>query len=106
MDFLTFITSLPFREVSSTVILVGVVGLILTDRLVTRRRLTDAQKERDAWKDAHTVSEEARASLNRENFKLMETARISEQFYRDFLPAVSGKTIPVPQRSDNDDVAV
>jgi hypothetical protein len=89
MDFLAFLTSLPFREVSSTVILVGVVALILTGRLVTRRQLTDAYSERDAWKLAHSVSEEARAQLNTENFKLLETSRISDQFYRDFLPAVS-----------------
>lgn len=89
MDFFQFITSLAVREVSATAILVGVVVLILTDRLVTRRRLTEAQAERDAWKDAHRVSELARASLNAENFKLLETTRISDQFYRDFLPAVS-----------------
>lgn len=89
MDFLSFLTSLPFREVSSTVILVGVVALILTGRLVTRRQLTDAYAERDAWKAAHGVSEEARARLNTENFKLLETSRISDQFYRDFLPAVA-----------------
>lgn len=111
MDFLTFITSLPVREVSSTVILVGVVVLILTDRLVTRRRLTDAQKERDAWKSAHSISEDARARLNRENFKLLETARISDQFYRDFLPAVSentdGRRVRLnKQRSSEDDVAI
>ena len=94
MDFLQFITSVTVREVSSTVILVGVVVLILTDRLVTRRRLMEALAERDAWKDAHKVSETARERLNTENFKLLETARISDQFYRDFLPAISETTGP------------
>lgn len=106
MDFITFITSLPVREVSSTVILVGVVVLILTDRLVTRRRLVDAMNERDAWKSAHGISERAREKLGVENFKLLETSRISDQFYRDFLPAVSAGNNQKPQRSADDDLAV
>lgn len=101
MDFLTFITSLPVREVSSTIILVGVVVLILTGRLVPRRNLDDALKERDAWHDAHTRSEDTRALLNQENFKLLESARIADQFYRDFLPAS-----PKNKDKDGDDVAV
>lgn len=92
MDFLEFLTSVQVREVSATAVLVGVVTLILMGRLVPRRNLNDAIAERDAWKSAHTVSEEARARLNTENFKLLETARISDQFYRDFLPAVSETT--------------
>ena len=107
MDFLQFLTSLQVREVSSTVVLVGVVALILTGRLVPRRFHRDAMAERDAWHAALDRSEEARASLNRENFKLLETARISEQFYRDFLPAVAAHdTQPKPQRSAGDDLAV
>lgn len=108
MDFLQFLTSIQVREVSSTVVLVGVVVLILTGKLVPRRHLSDALAERDAWKAAHERSEEARAGLNKENFKLLETARISEQFYRDFLPAVTGHdTQPKPpQRSTDDDLAV
>lgn len=92
MDFLTFLTSLQVREVSATVLLVGVVTLILTGRLVPRRHYVDVIAERDAWRKAHSVSEDARARLNTENFKLLETARISDQFYRDFLPAVSEGT--------------
>lgn len=108
MDFFTFLTSLPFREVSSTVVLVGVVVLILTGRLVPRRSLNDAIAERDAWREAHGKSEEARMSLRNENYKLLETARISDQFYRDFLPAVSAQNAPTPtpQRSTDDDLAV
>ena len=107
MDFFQFITSLQAREVSATVVLVGVVVLVLTGRLVPRRNLSDALAERDAWKAAHERSEEARAGLNKENFKLLETARISEQFYRDFLPAIAGQdTQPKPQRSADDDLAV
>lgn len=107
MDFLQFLTSLPVREVSSTAALVGVVALILTGRLVPRRHLNDTIAERDAWRAAHEKSEEARMSLRNENFKLLETARISDQFYRDFLPAVSGKNAKVEkQRSADDDLAV
>lgn len=92
MDFLTFLTSVQVREISATAVLVGAVVLILTGRLIPRRHLSDALAERDAWKSTHAVSEEARARLNTENFKLLETARISDQFYRDFLPAVSETT--------------
>lgn len=91
MDFFAFLIDPALREVSATVVLVGVVVLILTGRIVPRRTYDDVIKERDAWRDAHSVSETARASLNRENFKLLETARISDQFYRDFLPAVQKK---------------
>lgn len=101
MDFLTFLTSVQVREISATAVLVGAVVLILTGRLIPRRNLNDAIAERDAWKSAHAVSEQARARLNTENFKLLETARISEQFYRDFLPAVSeGKNVPRPQKQE------
>lgn len=109
MDFLNFITSVQVREVSATAVLVGVVVLILMGRLVPRRNLNDALAERDAWKSAHRVSEEARAELNTENFKLLETARISDQFYRDFLPAVSESTGDRRirrQEGNSDDVAV
>lgn len=107
MDFLTFLTSIQVKEISAVVVLVGVVGLILTGRLVPRRNLNDALEERDAWKQAHAVSETARAGLNRENFKLLETARISDQFYRDFLPAVSAPNDKHKRPSgSDDDVAV
>lgn len=109
MDFLDFLTSVQVREVSATAVLVGVVALILTGRLIPRRNLSDALAERDAWKSAHSVSEEARARLNTENFKLLETARISDQFYRDFLPAVSENTGDRRMRKQegaNNDVAL
>ena len=106
MDLLTFITSLQVREVSATAVLVAVVVMVLTGRLVPRRHLVEALKERDAWKSAHAESERVRSSLNAENFKLLETARISDQFYRDFLPAIGSTQPKIPQRSTDDDMAV
>jgi hypothetical protein len=88
MDFLTFITSEALREISATAVLVGVFVLIVTGRLVPRRVHLDTIKERDAWHDAHTRSEDVRAMLNQENFKLLESARIADSFYRDFLPPI------------------
>jgi len=100
VDFLTFITSTPIRDISSTAVLVAAVWLIFTGRLVPRRHYEDVIAERDAWRDAHRVSEDARANLNRENFKLLETARISDRFYRDFLPPV-GKS-ETPEEGDSE----
>ncbi|WNI15585.1 hypothetical protein [Actinacidiphila sp. ITFR-21] len=54
----------------------GVV-LILTGRLVPRSTLRDVQTERDTWREAHRVSEEARR-LDREQLgELAELGRTS-----------------------------
>jgi hypothetical protein len=100
LDFLDFITSVSVREVSSTVVLFGVVVLILTGKLVPNRQLKYAQAEAEAWKGALGTSEAARQALAIENYKLLETSRISDQFYRDFLPAVDENTQPRAKRGD------
>lgn len=104
MDFLNFILSASAREVSATIVLIGVVALILTGRLVPLRQLKYAQAEAAAWKDALGTSETARAALAIENYKLLETNRISDQFYRDFLPAVDEQTQPRRPKGTSDGV--
>jgi hypothetical protein len=94
MDILGFLTDASVRDISSSAILVVVVVLILTGRLVPLRQLRAARAETEAWHEAHAVSEQARTKLAQENYKLLETARISNQFYRDFLPAIDENTQP------------
>ena len=47
------LANLSIPDLGATALLSVVVLMILTDRLVTRRRLEDAQAERDHWRDAH-----------------------------------------------------
>ncbi|MBW1600909.1 hypothetical protein JJV70_02080 [Streptomyces sp. JJ66] len=52
-----------------------VVMLILTGRLVPRSVLEDARAERDTWRAAHQVSEEARHSAQRQADELLDLYR-------------------------------
>ncbi|WP_431781692.1 hypothetical protein [Streptomyces chumphonensis] len=52
-----------------------VILLILTGRLVPRSTLEDVRAERDTWRTAHQVSEEARLAALRQNDELTELAR-------------------------------
>lgn len=88
--FFTFLSNPSVSDIGSGAIVVGVVVLIITGRLVPggthKRELDEIQASRDAWKAAHTRSEDARQALGQQNFQLLETARISAKFYGDFLP--------------------
>jgi hypothetical protein len=69
--------------------LVGLVVLmVLTGRLVTRRQLDDVRADRDArlaeiaaerdtWREAHRVSEEARREAQDQTGELLELSRVS-----------------------------
>ena len=55
------LANLSIPDLGATALLSVVVLMILTDRLVTRRRLEDAQAERDHWRDAHDNLAQERA---------------------------------------------
>jgi hypothetical protein len=56
--------------------LVGlVVLLVLRGQLVPRRQLEDLRQERDTWREAHTVSEEARRDAQDQAGELLELSR-------------------------------
>jgi len=70
-----------------------IVMLIVTGLLVPYRQLKQAIAERDAWHEAHTVSEKARIEMDGELSLMMESMRISKVFYNDFLkPVPHGKS--------------
>ncbi|MFD8470396.1 hypothetical protein ACFV10_35415 [Streptomyces cyaneofuscatus] len=58
-------------------LLTVVVLMVLTGRLVPRRTYDDLLKERDTWREAHTVSEAARTSERAQTQELLELSRTS-----------------------------
>ena len=54
-----------------------VVLMVLTGKLVPRRTYDDLLKERDTWREAHTVSEAARTSERAQTQELLELSRTS-----------------------------
>jgi hypothetical protein len=93
-----FLSNPSVTDLGSGAIVVGVVVLIITGRLIPggthKREIAEIQTSRDAWKTAHTRSEDARQALAQQNFQLLETARISAKFYADFLPPTDENTQP------------
>jgi hypothetical protein len=56
-----------------TVLFIGVL-LILTGRLVPRRTYQDMKEDRDHWRTAHAVSEEARIAKSRQLDVVLEVS--------------------------------
>lgn len=83
-------------ELTAASILALVVLLIVFGVLVPYRQVRTIIAERDAWHAAHTVSESARAKLSEEQFKMLETMRISKTFFSDFV-----KPVPHDAPADN-----
>lgn len=71
-----------------------VVLLILVGLLVPYRQHKQVIAERDAWKDAHATSEKARIEMAGEQYKMLETMRISKVFYKDFVQPVPHSETP------------
>jgi hypothetical protein len=94
MDLITFFANSTIRDIGAIGILVIVVLMILLGRLVPigthRRELAAANKATDEWREAHRLSEEARAIAQAQNSTLLAGVRIADKFYRDFLPAADG----------------
>lgn len=55
---------------------------ILTGRLVPRRNLDDVVRDRDEWRAAHTISENARLEGQKQVNELLEHARTTDAFIR------------------------
>ncbi len=82
--------------------LVGLIVLmVLTGRLVTRKQLEDVRadkdaqitaliQERDTWREAHRVSEEARREAQDQAGELLEYSRVSAHFFAA-LPRAAGE---------------
>lgn len=87
----TFLSNPAIGDIGTGAIVTGVIVLIITGQLIPgrthKREIAEIQTSRDAWKSAHTRSEDARQALAQQNFQLLETARIASKFYADFLPS-------------------
>ncbi|WP_436735981.1 hypothetical protein [Streptomyces sp. BBFR102] len=62
-------------DLGAVTLLALVVLIVLTGRLVPRRTYDDLREERDTWRSAHTVSEEARAVERAQTRELLELGR-------------------------------
>lgn len=86
----TLLSNPSVSDLGTGAIVTGVIVLIITGQLIPgrthKREILEIQTSRDAWKSAHTRSEDARQALAQQNFQLLETARIASKFYQDFLP--------------------
>ena len=98
MDLWTLIFSDAAKDVSSTVILVGVVVSIFTGVLVPgrthKRELTAAYKVADEYKEANERKDEAISRLLDQNSALLAGVRIADKFYGDFVPSIEEHTKP------------
>lgn len=98
MDFFSFFTDPNVKEVTATVILVGVVVFIITGRLIpigTHKRELAAEHERgEQHRSASEKKDIAIQKLLEQNSALLAGVRIADKFYRDFLPPVDENTIP------------
>ena len=97
MELFTFLSN--YSDIGAGAIVVGVVVLIITGRLVPlgthKRELGQATTAKDEWREAHRVSEIARAKALEQNGALLAGVRIADKFYKDFLPpAPDEHTIP------------
>lgn len=70
----------PVGSIGATGILGIVVLLVLMGKLVPRRSLEDTLKERDDWRAAHGVSEEARIELQQQVGELLQLSRLTTTF--------------------------
>lgn len=75
MDWSTFLSVLKLDQIAYAGIVVIIIFAILTDRLVTRRRLDEAREERNDWKAAYMASDQANRLLIQQNSDLVDGAR-------------------------------
>ncbi|KPC96252.1 hypothetical protein ADL27_04635 [Streptomyces sp. NRRL F-6602] len=68
---------IPVAQGGAVALLTLVVLMVLTGRLVPRRTYDDLLKERDTWRDAHTLSESARTRDAAQTQELLELSRVS-----------------------------
>jgi hypothetical protein len=77
---------IPLGSLTPAGLLAIVVLLIAMGKLVPRRTLEDVITDRNEWRTAHRVSEEARLELQQQVSELLEHSRTTDAFLRA-LPA-------------------
>lgn len=72
------------KNLGASGIVLLVVVMILTDRIVTRRRLDDMIADRDKWREAFKASEEARQTqLAQTHAVVVELGQTVDKFTRE-----------------------
>lgn len=71
-DFLALISQQLTVDAVLLVLVAWVIFAILTDKLVTRKRLEEKQAEADKWHDAYDTLDKAHAQTVKQNSLLME----------------------------------
>jgi hypothetical protein len=74
------LATIPLDVAAPSVLLGILILLILTGRLVPRRTMEDAIHDRDEWRAAHRISEQARVELAEQLGELLEHARTTNAF--------------------------
>lgn len=75
---------IPIVGMTSPALLGIVILLILTGKLIPRRTYDDMKEDRDSWRAAHAVSEEARIHTAQQLDEMMEVG----QTVKDVLQAL------------------
>lgn len=89
MDWSTFLSVLKLDQIAYAGIVVIIIFAILTDRLVTRRRLDEAREERNDWKAAYMASDQANRLLMQQNSDLIDGARTTIKVV-EAIPSIGG----------------
>lgn len=83
---------LPIVQGGAVAILAWVFIQVMRGRIVPRRTLDDMKAERDTWRDAHRVSEEARHIAQGQVGQLLELSRTASHVLTA-LPQPSGQEV-------------
>lgn len=73
---------IPLGSLTPAGLLAIIVLLIAVGRLVPRRTLEDVIQDRNEWRSAHQVSEQARVELQQQVQELLEHSRATDSFLR------------------------
>lgn len=71
---------LPAGSIGAGGLLTIVILMVLMGKLVPRRTLDDALRDRDDWRQAHKVSEAGRIELQQQVGELLELSRTTSTF--------------------------
>lgn len=95
MDWSAFLSVLKLDQIAYAGIVVIIIFAILTDRLVTRRRLDEAREERNDWKAAYMASDQANRVLMQQNSDLIDGARTTIKVV-EAIPGLGGDSVDSP----------
>lgn len=87
---------LPLGTLTPAGLLAVVVLFIAVGKLVPRRTLEDTIEDRNQWREAHRISEQARVELQQQVQELLEHSRATDSFLRAIPLAIVKSNSPGP----------